>query len=112
MRKILFFSALSIIVSCSVKKVSGPMQSDIDRVANVFPGYTLASLNEGMKLYEMNCNSCHSLKSPVSESAKGWKNIVPEMVEKANREGKNINPDQETLILRYLLTMGPLKKGS
>ena len=57
------------------------------------------------------CSACHELKHPASESERGWKHHVPEMVEKANREGQKINAEQEQLILQYLLTMGPLANG-
>jgi cytochrome c5 len=114
MKKILFVAIVSVIVACGVSKVSkvdGPVQADVDRVTSYFPGYSLANLKDGKVLYEKNCSTCHELKKPNSESDKGWKHHVPEMVEKANHEGQKISAEQEQLILKYLLTMGPYQSG-
>jgi hypothetical protein len=52
------------------------------------------------------------LKDPASEGIRGWKHHVPEMVEMANKDkAAGIDKKEEQAILRYLVTMGPLKKS-
>jgi len=98
---ILFFN------SCNTPKNVVAGQADVERGAKLYPGYSLAKLTQGRNLYEGNCGKCHSLYSPGSESAESWGMIVPRMTKKANKKAgaQIINPDQETLILQYLVTM-------
>ncbi|TNE79618.1 MAG: hypothetical protein EP332_10320 [Bacteroidetes bacterium] len=102
----------AVMMSCaSTKVVTAPAQTDVDRVQEQFPGYTLAQLNEGKSLYESHCGNCHALKKPGDESEKEWREEVPKMVQKVNRkENITLGDEKEELILRYVLTMGPLKK--
>jgi mono/diheme cytochrome c family protein len=102
--KILILATILFLASCSVQLMT-PMQSDVDRVKTKFPDYTLAELNEGKALYEQNCGNCHGLKRPSSEPEAEWKEIVPEMVQKANRKGSKIDTRQQELILKYVITM-------
>lgn len=111
-KSILILAVVAIAVACGTKKSTGgvvdtmPNQADIDRVQEKFPGYTLAELNEGRKLYESNCNLCHGLKKTASESEEEWRKIVPPMVQKANKKNGNaIDAAGEEKILRYVVTM-------
>lgn len=90
----------------AAKKSASPTQADADRGAAKFPGYTLASLNEGKGLYERNCGSCHGLKKPSSESEAEWRRIVPAMAAKVNKNSKVLDAHGEELILQYVITMG------
>jgi cytochrome c len=106
MKKISVVSIMVILCSCSAKFIT-PTQSDVDRVANTYSGYTLAELNQGKSIYEQNCNKCHGLKKLSSQSEKDWNEVVPEMVAKANKKAGSIIIDakaQEQL-LKYVLTM-------
>jgi cytochrome c5 len=108
MRKLFFLIAgTALIASCTMSKSVAPSQANVDAVADKFPGYTLADLMKGKELYESNCQTCHKLAKPNSESESAWNHIVPEMVEKTNRKaGKDVlDADGENLILRYLITM-------
>lgn len=114
MKKLFVLSIALYIIGCSTSKnvVAPASQTDIDKVSEKFPGYTLADLNEGKTLYENHCASCHSLKPLNSQTEEGWRNIVPPMVRKANRkEGNVIDEHGEELILRYVVTMGPARHG-
>lgn len=75
-------------------------QTDADRAAAIFPGATLASLADGKMKYENHCGSCHGLKKLNSEDEAGWRNIVPDMAQKAEIDAKT-----ENLILQYVVTM-------
>lgn len=104
---VLFIAGSALVASCSMSKSTALTQANVDAVADKFPGYTLADLTKGKELYEANCQTCHKLESPSSESESGWNHIVPEMVEKTNRKaGKQVvDATGEQLILRYLVTM-------
>lgn len=90
-----------------MSKSAAPSQANVDAVADKFPGYTLVDLTKGKELYESNCQTCHKLAKPGSESESAWNHIVPEMVQKTNRKaGKDVlDAEGEKLILRYLITM-------
>lgn len=111
MKKFVILSLALYIVGCSASKnVVALSQSDVDRVQDKYPGYTLAELNEGKVLYEKHCGNCHGLKALNSQTEEGWQKIVPPMVKKVNRkEGIEIGARGEDLILKYAVTMGPAK---
>lgn len=111
MKKALILSIVVVLVACKAAKVSAPGQSDVDRVKDKYPDYTLADLNEGKKLYEMNCGSCHALKAPNSETEEEWIKIVPAMTQKVNRKGVVLDEQAEEQILRYVITMSSASGG-
>ena len=52
MRKPLIIIFVTLLFACSsAVKLATPQQSDVDRVAAKYPGYSLASLNEGKFLF-------------------------------------------------------------
>lgn len=104
-KSFLILGLIGLFVACSPKFIT-PTQLDVDRVQEKFPDYTLANLNLGMNLYQSKCSTCHSAKSPRSLDEAGWKDIVPKMVEKANKKQPRISPEEHELILKYLITMG------
>jgi mono/diheme cytochrome c family protein len=64
---------------------------------------TAKTLLQGKALYQTKCNQCHDLKNEKSESEKGWRYHVPEMVDMSNNAGKIITQEESNLILTYLL---------
>ncbi len=99
-----------ILAGCASATLLTPTQSDVDRMSGMYPGYTLAELNEGKSIFEQNCQSCHGLKDPVSRTAEEWKEIVPVMVPKANKKNDNaITPEAQDKLLKYLITMSTQK---
>ncbi|AEA42140.1 cytochrome c class I [Fluviicola taffensis] len=117
-KSLLAIGFIAILVACGTAKNSTakveamPSQSDVDRVASKFPGYTLEELNDGKKLFEANCALCHRLKKPTSEPESEWKTIVPRMVVKVNKKlgSTVVDASGEEKILRYLITMGSVPK--
>jgi cytochrome c5 len=97
--KNIFIISMIALAGCSASKMLTMTQVDADRAAAKFPGATLATLQEGQKLYSDNCGNCHGLKSTTWGNEVQWKEIIPPMAEKAN-----INDTQQTLITQYLLT--------
>jgi cytochrome c2 len=112
MKKTLCILLIPIFAACSFK-LATPAQSDVDRVAGKYPGYTLADLNQGEALFQTTCNRCHKLKNPTSRNEKKWNSIVPKMIGKLNKkQGKVVIDDkQQELILRYLVTMNSAPKS-
>lgn len=104
-----FLVACGTAKSGSEAKVEGmPSKSDVARVQDKFPGYTLDELVEGKKLYENNCALCHGLKKLNSQTEEGWRKVVPPMVKKANnKNGNALDEAAQEKILRYVITMGP-----
>lgn len=92
--------------ACASKKVVVAMsQTDADRAAAIFPGASLASLNDGKMKYEANCGKCHGLKKPTSRNEAQWREIVPRMAVKAK-----VDSGTENLILQYVVTMSGVAK--
>jgi cytochrome c5 len=104
-KTILLVSTIVFLVACTTMKNAELSQQDVDKVKPLYPNYTLAELNQGKSLYGEKCALCHSLKSPTSETPAKWKKIVREMTEMANEKAMTIDPIQEEMILRYLVTM-------
>lgn len=105
MKKLTVILAAVVLTGCFTAKKIAPSQTDVDRMAAKFPGYTLAELNEGKGLYEANCGTCHALKKPTSEPESEWRRIVPDMVQKVNKNGMVLDNTKEERILKYLITM-------
>ena len=89
-----------LLIACGSAKLMTPTQADADRGAKLFPGYTLADLNQGKEIYEKNCNKCHGYKDPMKKKDKKWVKVVPKMAKKADLD--SLKGDA---ILKYVLTM-------
>ncbi len=98
MKKLAVIVLIAVFAACT--KLIAPTQPDADRAAQMFPGITLAELNQGKTLYEQNCGKCHGLKKPASRTEEKWRKIMPPMAKKAK-----IDKQKEELILKYVLTM-------
>ncbi|MFN3341560.1 MAG: hypothetical protein ACK40M_02625 [Flavobacteriales bacterium] len=98
-------AATLLIVAC-IKSPSGSAdknaitETDATRANELFPGTTLADLQKGKLIYDANCGKCHKLHQPDSRSVDSWTKIVPPMSRKAK-----VGPEDEKLILRYVVTM-------
>lgn len=90
----------------------GLTQTDVERGALKYPGYTLADLRSGKSLYEGNCGTCHDLQNPSSRNEQQWKHEVMVMAPKVNsRAGSEvIGAKEQELIVRYLVTIGSARK--
>jgi cytochrome c5 len=103
---LLLMSSMALIAGCVTATVLTPSQSDVNRVQNKFPGYTLADLHRGQSLYEANCKRCHALQDPASKTEAQWNVIVPAMVKKVNKNSTVLDQQAEEDIRRYVITMG------
>ena len=112
MKIVFVFLIIVFFAACSVK-LATPAQSNVDKVSEKYPGYTLEELNADKALYETTCSRCHRLKNPTSRSEAKWDKVVPKMIAKlTKKEGKEvIDAKQQASILRYLVTMGPYAKN-
>ena len=112
MKKLIPVIACIALAACTATKLLTPTQTDADRGAKTYPGYTLTDLNQGKALFEQNCNKCHGLKNPASRNADKWGQIVPVMVKRANKKAGSeiINDKDQALILHYLVTMSTAPK--
>ena len=97
-------SLVFLLAACSAKLYT-PIQADVDRVMDKYPGYSLAELQEGKSIFEMNCGACHPLKKPTSRTPEQWEKIVPRMVQNVNRKAKKelISKEKQELVLKYLV---------
>lgn len=112
MKKVLYSIILLALTSCFSAKLLTPSQNDVDRVQQKFPNYTLSELNQGKTLFERNCKSCHGLKNPTSRSEEKWRKVVPVMVKRVNRKQTVLSPQDEELILKFVITMSGSPKAN
>lgn len=96
---------LILLIGCATSKLSNPNQSDVDRMKEKYPDYSLADLNQGKTLYQQHCGKCHSLKDPKELNEAQWNKIVPIMVKKVNGNGLVVDEKGQKQILRFLVTM-------
>jgi mono/diheme cytochrome c family protein len=80
------------VAKVEIKKTISPVANNPEKL-----------LAQGRALYQTKCNQCHDLKNEKSESEKGWRYHVPEMVDMANKASKPISQSESDLILAYLL---------
>lgn len=106
----LLLTTALLFIGCSTVKLAAPTQADADRIKTDYPDITLEKLVEGKGLFEQKCSMCHALKKPQKQTAEAWGRIVPEMTQKANKKEIRINPEQQDLILKYLVAMSKPKK--
>lgn len=108
-KSFIYVLVLLFALGCKSSKVAvkemGPSQKDVDRVSAKIPNYTLTKLLKGKVLYEDNCGSCHKLYSPNSRTEEKWKAVVPPMVKKVNKSSVKLTPEDQDLIVSYLITM-------
>jgi hypothetical protein len=77
-----------------------PVTPDEVRVAAArFPGSSRETLEKGRLLTLSHCGRCHRAFEPTEFRADAWPALVEEM-----REGAGLDPEEESLIVRYLVT--------
>lgn len=61
----------------------------------------------GQLIYETKCVACHAPKNPAMFTAEEMKNIIPNMVIKANMKAGSviISPDDEKALMDYVLSV-------
>jgi hypothetical protein len=70
------------------------------RVAETrFPGSSRETLEQGRLLTLSHCARCHRAFEPAEFRADAWPGLVEEM-----RDGAGLDPEKESLIVRYLVT--------
>lgn len=103
-----FLVVASVLMGFSMAGLPKPTEQHAKQVQQQFPGITVQQLNQGMELYKTHCKGCHFVKNPIRYSEAVWKQQVPAMVNRINKKGKKfISPEQEALILNYVLALGP-----
>ena len=65
-----------------------------------WPTATQAELEHGRTLYMQKCSGCHRPPAPTDHAPADWPGEVAEMRERAHLE-----PDEATLIERYVVTL-------
>lgn len=110
MKKLLAPLTLILLAACATSFIE-PTEADSIRGKTKYPDYTLAQLKTGKTLYMQHCGGCHGLYKPSSQTEAEWTKIVPWMSGKVNKHQPNtLNTNDQELILKYLVTMGPLAK--
>ena len=108
MRTLVYIFIGTVLAACGAAKVASTLSNDTLTVGqSIYPDLTMEQLNHGKEIYETQCNVCHGLKSFEGYDQASWGNIVPNMVEKANKKaGSSVisDADQQDL-LRYVVTM-------
>lgn len=106
MKKLPILLAVLILSACSAKLLT-PTQADAEKAEPKYPGTTLAQLTEGKQLYENHCGNCHGYKNITKGSDEKWKQVVPRMVTKVNKDAGTpvLDETKQNLILKYVLAM-------
>ncbi|MFY0644406.1 MAG: hypothetical protein JXR19_08050 [Bacteroidia bacterium] len=98
---------LLVLVACGTSKVVPTMEQEYEMASKVDPDLSLDQFKEGKEIYSTYCTKCHGLKAHDVLDVAGWQKIVPPMVDKVNKHEAKINPEQQAMLLRYLLSMAP-----
>ncbi len=114
LKKLTIIIATFVCCACAAKKTTlSAKKNTADEKEVVAEQLSLDTLTteilEGKLLYTQNCGSCHGLKKPESEPESEWRRIVPRMVKKVNASSQKLSPDDEKLILNYVLHMSVKK---
>lgn len=105
MKKHLIYTFL-ILAGCSTT-LRLPSENDLVYAKQIDRSMNLDSLKEGYDLYIHKCSSCHFLYQPAKYSEQKWRNILPEMADKAK-----ISKEEENRILDYLMVMRRSENGN
>jgi mono/diheme cytochrome c family protein len=97
---ILFALCQAPLLSCASLTPAAPTEADARRAATQWPGVTIAQLQEGRSLYLSRCSGCHQPLDPSQIRPDDWPHKVAEM-----RDRAHLKPDEESLIVRYLMTV-------
>src|SRR6186713_1283699 len=97
MKRTCFAGLLLCVVACGASATPAPIQADVARIENRFPGTTLAELEKGRSVYLSRCTSCHAPVAPDSVPVDRWPHEVSEMSERAH-----LGTD-EPLVVKYLV---------
>jgi hypothetical protein len=73
--------------------------AEVRVAATRFPGSSRETLEKGRLLTLSHCGRCHRAFEPTEFRADAWPGLVQEM-----REGAGLDQEEETLIIRYLVT--------
>lgn len=71
-----------------------------------YPSITQADLDEGKKIFTVDCVKCHGEKKITSRDEKRWGEIMDWMAPKAK-----LNDAQKTKVLQYVLSQRALQLG-
>jgi mono/diheme cytochrome c family protein len=106
MKKVLTLSLVAgisiLMANCSHKThkaVSNGNSPEMNKAAEIKAKYTDAQINEGMGIYQANCNKCHKLYEPTDFPMSKWEAVLPPMSKKAK-----LSDEQAGLVRAYVLT--------
>ncbi|MBC7864091.1 MAG: hypothetical protein IAF38_14035 [Bacteroidia bacterium] len=107
--------ALSIVaVACKTKQKTttttetvAPTQSLLEVATVKYPGISQTDLDEGKKIFTVDCVKCHGAKKIASRDETNWIKIIDWMAPKAK-----LTTDQKTKVLQYVLSQRALEKGA
>lgn len=93
--------------ACATVYVPRPSLADAQRVAEQWPGTTVADLEQGRSLYLARCTRCHQPFEPREFPPEQWPREVTEMMKRSK-----LDATEAAGITRYLVTMSTLAPGA
>jgi cytochrome c5 len=87
-------------LACSTAKNK---TTTVEQIKTIERDENSAKLEQGKTIYSEKCIACHKLKNPSNFSKEELEKIVPKMTIMANKRDANITPEEQELILNYLL---------
>ena len=83
-QKALIIIFTTVIVSCSVLKLSEPTDVELQKAQKIWSDITLPDLQEGFSIYKKKCGSCHYLYRPEQFNTEKWNKSLDLMKTKSN----------------------------
>lgn len=105
MKKYASLLVLAAVATACGSQLVVPSEGDVSRIQESHPEYTMESIMNGKTLYADHCGKCHGLKKPSDYTEAQWNRIVPNMVGKVNKNGVVLTDDDQSDILRYVVTL-------
>jgi len=98
--KFLIVAIVLCMAACTATQHLRPVDADLAAAQQRIPGITMNDLQNGYKIYVMNCSACHRLHDPKEFTADKWKTILLEMFSKA----KITDEKQKQLVTNFLIS--------
>ncbi len=94
---VIMFPALVLAASCSKTGGGDTSTLYVPTTSDVTANATLQELQQGRALYIDNCNACHGLYNPDSNTPSQWRSILGNMTPRTN-----LTAGQAQLVTKYL----------
>lgn len=95
------------LAACGSVKLTQPTPDDLKQAQVIYPDMTLEEMQESKMLVEQNCTRCHGLKTAFQTSNEELAEVLPKMVNGANKKAGQVVIDEakKDQIYRYMVVV-------